>query len=367
MQAWHVLDYGLQKSEAWPTTRELLLELAPKMEQAGFRDEWIPYLERGKESSKLIDDQVTEIEICVHAGYLYYLQSNFEKADEWLNLGLKLHNLTNASDNLLAKILNRLAFVAHRQQKIQIAQSLIYRVFSLNISNASELANSYYILGAIELGNRNLLDAERNHKKSLELWREHREKRKIAWGLRNLGPVLYERGMVREAVEHFQEAIAILEEIQDSHNLAVAQMNLGIVYTLSDNHQEAINLFLQAESIFVETESRLYLAKVYHNQGMVLRKVAKWKQSEKAYQKSLDLWKQLGDKPSEINTIDGLGMVLMGQGLYKDAIKLFCKALAELAKLKFHTSHDFLQNELTTHLEAARQYQIRHGEFVLHA
>ncbi|MCP4289822.1 MAG: hypothetical protein GY792_36285, partial [Gammaproteobacteria bacterium] len=38
-QALHALSFALKLPEAWPETRALLLAIAPKMEQAGYRDE----------------------------------------------------------------------------------------------------------------------------------------------------------------------------------------------------------------------------------------------------------------------------------------------------------------------------------------
>lgn len=43
-QALHAVSFGLKLAPAWALTRALLIELAPKMEQMGHRDDWLPYL-----------------------------------------------------------------------------------------------------------------------------------------------------------------------------------------------------------------------------------------------------------------------------------------------------------------------------------
>ena len=42
-QAWHLLSFALKVEEAWPVTRALVVALAPKLELAGCREDWIPY------------------------------------------------------------------------------------------------------------------------------------------------------------------------------------------------------------------------------------------------------------------------------------------------------------------------------------
>ncbi|MBV7334284.1 hypothetical protein KFU94_39820 [Chloroflexi bacterium TSY] len=46
-QTLHTLDYSLRVSDTWPVTRDVLTLLAPKMEQAGYRDDWYPFLGGG--------------------------------------------------------------------------------------------------------------------------------------------------------------------------------------------------------------------------------------------------------------------------------------------------------------------------------
>ena len=55
-QAWHLLSFALDLPEVWDETRALLLALAPKMEQAGFRMEWLVYLMEGHRRSQTYAD-----------------------------------------------------------------------------------------------------------------------------------------------------------------------------------------------------------------------------------------------------------------------------------------------------------------------
>ena len=43
--AWHLLSYAFDQDVAWQETRQLVFALAPRMELAGFREDWINYLQ----------------------------------------------------------------------------------------------------------------------------------------------------------------------------------------------------------------------------------------------------------------------------------------------------------------------------------
>ena len=354
MQAWHDLDYGLQKLSGWESTSKLLLELSPKMEQAKFWNEWIEYLERGVKCSKSSGDYITEIEIRTHLGHLHFLRSEFDLAKEWLSSSLKLIREGEVPSDLHAKVLNRLGFVAYRQKDSITAKNLAQQTLSLSGVGLFEKANCYYILGDLAFEERNFSEAESSLRSSLGFWRKSHNKRKIAWGLRNLAPVLCEQGKIDEAIEYLHEAIAILDRLQDVFNLAVTRMNLGIVYIHKGLPQNAIGIFVQVEPVFLETKSNLLLAKLYHNQGMAFRNACEWDSAQTAYQHSIDLWMCLKDKWSEINAMDGLGLVYMEQGLHEISCRQFRMALAELSHLEYHSSHDFLYKEITAHLQMAQ-------------
>ena len=88
-QALHTLSYALKLPEAWPDARALLLIMAPKMEQAGFRDEWIPYLQQGADQSQQIGDTEAGAELHLHLGILYQLRSKYKEARTHLEISAK--------------------------------------------------------------------------------------------------------------------------------------------------------------------------------------------------------------------------------------------------------------------------------------
>src|SRR5215217_6778591 len=72
-QALALLDLSLPVETVWPQARDLLLAMAPKMEQAGFRDEWFPFLEAGLRQSEQQGDRLTAAEVQFQLGLLHRL------------------------------------------------------------------------------------------------------------------------------------------------------------------------------------------------------------------------------------------------------------------------------------------------------
>lgn len=54
--------------------------MAPKMEQAGHRHGWMPYLERGLRQSQLLGDEETKAGLHLQLGVLHQLRSNYAAA-----------------------------------------------------------------------------------------------------------------------------------------------------------------------------------------------------------------------------------------------------------------------------------------------
>lgn len=79
-RARNVLRYVLEEEGAWTATRDLLLAMAPKMERAGYRGEWLQDLMAGLAQSQRRGDRRTEAELQFQCGYLYRLMSDYAHA-----------------------------------------------------------------------------------------------------------------------------------------------------------------------------------------------------------------------------------------------------------------------------------------------
>lgn len=347
----HTLSFTLKLDEAWPLTRQLVLIIAPKMEQVGERDSWIVYLEGALEQSQQLGDAEAEAELRFHLGLLYQYQAKYREAE--VQLELSAAHFEEA--HLKARALNRLAGVARRQGRFSEATQLAEMALALSTSANAEQAFSYFVLGAIAFDQRAWQKAKHFLEKSLALWEGTNNERLIAWGLTNLGPALWALEKYNDAIACYERAINLFETIQDPVHQAIARMNLGNVYLKLDRFADALSLYLEAEPTFRRTTDRLCLAMVNHNTGMAYQNLQQWKRAIKAYKFSIELWQSMNQNYYLINSLDSLGTVYLEQKLYDKAIITFQDALDRLAQFENEPSYDHLLDLVTTHLHDAKK------------
>ena len=186
-QAWHLLSFALKVEEAWPVTRELLLALAPKMELAGFREEWIPYLEQGLSVCESLGNQTTQsivAELSLHLGSLRLLQRKYNDALDALQKSKQLFNI-DGNRHGEGRALNQLALLANVQHNDLEAQHLIDQ--ALNCFNDDpERGMTYRLQGLLAIKQKQWQEAEQHHRVALAYFEDDGDHRKIAWGLQNL-------------------------------------------------------------------------------------------------------------------------------------------------------------------------------------
>lgn len=353
-QALHVLSFALKLAEAWPATRELLLLLAPKMEQAGYRDDWIPYLERGVALSQAQDDRRAEGELCLYLGELLRLRSKFELARQWLNTSIATFTALGENQGQ-ARALNQLAYVAWQQHHYQEAEELAQTALTLLDEADPERATCFSRLGLVAIDRQLWEEAERYHRDALQIRQAQGDQRKSSWSLQNLGIVLRSQRKYVDATDCYQQAIAILGDIQDSANCAIAQMNLGIVYWLAGQPTKALEMHTSAECILGKLHDMHNLAAVLNNKGLSYLALQDWTQAERTFLSAISLFQQINDINSRLNALDGLGLVYLGQNKYDKAGAIFQSALDELQQIAGTPMYDYLVTVLPSHLAQARE------------
>lgn len=350
--ALHTLPYAFKLAEAWPLTRRLLLIIAPKMEQASYREEWMAHLKRGIAQSQQLEDGQAEAELRFYLGELYQYQAKYDHARIHLGASAAYFEQVGHSYHQ-ARALNRLAGVVRRQGNLEEARELVERGFVLSAENKTEQGFSYLVLGAIALDQRDWQEARHLFEKSLTLSEETNNKRLIGWALTHLGAAWRRLKKYDEAMSCYQQAINLFETIQDPLHQAVARMNLGNLYLQLDRFSEALTSYLEADPIFRETQDRLNLAMVNNNKGMVYQNLQNWNQAEYAYRVSIEQWQYIGNIGSLVNVMDNLGLLYIEWSMYDKAVSTFQEALTWLAHIKEESNYEHLFSMVTTNLDRA--------------
>lgn len=356
IRALHVLSFGLEWDAAWPAVRDLLLRMAPKMEQAGFRDEWLTYLESGVQQSQRCADRRAEAELRLYIGELHRLRSRFDQARHWLTTSADLFVALDAPQGQ-ARALNELAFLDWQQHRYAEAEELAQHALQLLEDDDPERATSFTRLGLIAIDQKRWQEAETYQRTALQIRTTQGDQRKIAWSLQNLGYALSGQDNYTASIACYDEAIALLESIEDSANCATARMNLGTVYYHDKQPHKALEVYELIEHTFRQISDTYNLAKTLLNKGLAYLALHNWLEAENTFIASITLFQNIGDLSWRLNALDGLGLVYLDWGQYDQAVATFERILAELPQISDTPRYEYLARVLPGHLEQARQKQ----------
>lgn len=325
-QALLTLSYALKLEQTWPAARDLLLALAPAMERAGHRDDWVPYLEEGIAASRRLGDAPAEAELCWHLGVILERRSNYPAArDQFAASAARFSALADRRGQ--ARALNRLAFVACLQRESEDAKRLAAITANLVPEDDSERGYCDFVWGHVALDTDDWQAAHDHFSQALARWENGADRRMVAWGLTNLGIAKRRLGDDAGAVAAYQQAIELFNEVEDPVHEAVARMNLGNVYLMAGDAQRALEHYLAAEPVFQLVQGMLRLASVYLNIGMAYRRLQQWSDAQRTLQASITLNEQLHLPAAVANVTDELALTYQDQGLLAQAIAGFEQAL----------------------------------------
>lgn len=348
------LSYGLKAGATWPEALATLLAFAPIMEQAGHRQDWIPYLLQGIEVSQQLGDQPTEAELRFQLGVLYEFLSQLEPARAEIEASAGLFAALN-QPHKQARALTALASIASSQQQVDEARTLLAHACPLFALDDPERAHCNFIEGALALQAEQFDVAERQFREALMRWQQAGDQRMVAWALTNLGAALRRQGHTEEALVCCQKALALFAVVDDPLHEAIARSNLAVIYASTGDAETALPLLQAAETVFRQLDSLTNLANTQQRIAFCCRKLRRWTDAETAYRASIALFEQLEDFYLVANALDGLGLVLAAQGKPAEASAVWQTGLDNLTRCAESPGVAGLQTNILDHLRTTKK------------
>ncbi len=217
----------------------------------------------------------------------------------------------------------------HYQEALNVASNLL-----LEFPSSATLFN---IIGAVNQGLGNLIEAEEAFKKSISIMPDYIDAHN------NIGLTLKHQGKLQEAIEAFNTAILLKPNYAEAYNnkgialkeqgksenaikaynkaitikpdYAEAHNNLGIALKDQGYFEEALEVFEKAISI------RPKYADAHNNKGVTLKDLGKLDQAIVAFNRALSV------KPNYSNAHYNIGNTLREQGQLHEAIAAYKEAL----------------------------------------
>lgn len=362
-RAQNVLSYTLKEATAWPATRALLLAMAPKMEAAGYRQEWLVYLHDGLLQSEQQGDQTTLATLQFQCGTLHRLLSNHEQAQALLHASAA-HYAALGETAGQARALNQLAYLAWQQHRYGDAEHFAQAALQIVEETSLERAMSLSALGLVANNRSRYAEAEKYHYEALLLRTDHNAQKEMAWSLQNLGLVAGEQGKYEIAVEYYRRALALIKMGYDPAHSAIIQMNLGGIYYYLQDYSQALEILNNVEQTLRRLSDELNLAKLLTTKGLCYLAQQDWAFAEDAFRASAELFHWLGDLSWYLNAYDGLGISYLEREQYAQALTIFETIVEQLPQIAGTPAHKYLTATLAKQLEQAKVKQVKRGESV---
>ncbi|MBI3959534.1 MAG: tetratricopeptide repeat protein [Chloroflexi bacterium] len=320
-------------------SRQIITVVAPRMEQLGYREEWIHCLESCVVWARAGEDTAAEAQILRTLGRLHRLMDRYAVAESWLEQSVAASRLSGDARDV-ATALNQLGRVYHLQYRYEDALACAAEALTCLGADDAERAESHYVLGMVALGQRRWAEAEIQHKLALDFRLRAGDQRTIAWSYQNLGLVCLrqseygKQNRLPEANEWLRQAVDRLESLSDPYHLAVAQTNLGAVQERLGNYQESIRLYQQASASLRFLGAQRPLAQTYNNLGLIYLRLTEPERAEDAFRDGVAIYVDIGDHQSRLNTQHGVVLALLQQHRFAEAAELCERSLAEIESLQ---------------------------------
>ncbi len=366
-QALHILSFALKEEmcdadAAWQQTRALLFELAPRMEQMGYRHDWIPVLEDGVARSQQRKDLAAAAEFQLQVGILYRMVSDFEQARKQVTNSIE--NFAAVGDKRgQAQALNELAWIEQEQENYQQALLYVQSADSLlNLDDPSaelERGVCYRVYGQIFLGLNDYERAESFQHLALDIFCKYNDQRRIAWSLNNLALSLSRQQKLLDAIEHYERAACILDEINDLYHLGNVRFNQGWTYLCVHQYINAIDCYSESAAIYAKFSNKPRLSRIYSDMGLAWFSLNDYERAVEQFQSSINIAKEIGDKSWWLNAMDGLAMTLLKLNEFGKAIQILEEALLALPQISGEPNYNYLLQSLNQHLDEAHNQPYR--------
>jgi tetratricopeptide (TPR) repeat protein len=139
-------------------------------------------------------------------------------------------------------------------------------------------------------------------------------------------------GRAEEAVEHFEEALAIRTRLGDTSGAAACAVDVACAYSRMGRHDRAINGFRAALDGYRRSDERTKVAILLNNLGIACHRGGDSAEAVLHLEESLQIKNELGDVAGQSKTLTSLVEILYGAGRAEEAAVRSAEALSAVRR-----------------------------------
>ncbi|MFB2877664.1 CHAT domain-containing protein, partial [Floridanema aerugineum] len=171
-------------------------------------------------------------------------------------------------------------------------------------------------------------EALQSWQQALAIYREIGDRNGEGQSLGNLGLAYYSLGDYRKAIEYQQQSLAIAREIGDRNGEGQSLGNLGLAYYSLGDYRKAIEYYQQSLAIAREIGDRESEGNALGNLGEAYRSLGDYRKAIDYQQQRLAIAREIGNRKSEGAALGNLGVAYRSLGDYRKAIEYYQQTLA---------------------------------------
>lgn len=284
---------------------------------------------------------------------------NFQKASKEYLVRKDWDSVLVCQNHILVNLILVEADNSQIEAHIKLTQTDIFpKTRQLEVQAYNHFITAHYYLQFSEDYEQALLE----YKKSLVLYRQSQNQKRITQTLMNLGIVYRNLQDYKKAIQTYQNALELLNEESDKLLFAETYNLLGVAYLFNKNYVEAEINFLKSKNIFHKLDtSTLSIKKFYrdllHNMGILYQAIQEYDTCFEYYQKNLAINEELQDSLAIALLYNEWGNLYKTQNKQKEALTYYQKALHFLKKGTYPQTRELILKNIAYILFEMRQYE----------
>ncbi len=214
----------------------------------------------------------------------------------------------------------------------RIFQTLTLHTLTLHVLGHSEILRIrsalLYHKGVVYRLQGDLDQALEYYEQSLALYEESGNRQGIAAALNGLGSVFKQKGDLDRALDFYKRSLVLQEEIGDKLNIAKALNNIGLTYENQGELDRTMEYFQRSLTLLEESGQMYVFAVVLLNISILYYRRGELDLALECCQKTLTLFEEFGNKQYIAQTLNNIGSIYFRKGDLGQALEYNKRSLA---------------------------------------
>ncbi|MEM6253880.1 MAG: CHAT domain-containing protein, partial [Cyanobacteria bacterium P01_D01_bin.156] len=154
------------------------------------------------------------------------------------------------------------------------------------------------------------------------------DRRGVGGSLNNIGSIYNSQGDYPQALDYYQQSLAIRQDIGDRRGEGIMLNNIGGIYDSQGDYAQALDYYQQSLAIRQDIGDRRGEGESLNNIGFIYNSQGDYPQALDYFQQSLAIRQDIGDRRGEGESLNNIGSIYKSQGDYAQALDYYQQSLA---------------------------------------